>query len=37
MHRLHPQDLVVALLVIEHRGREILERILCCERTMCLG
>lgn len=37
MHRLHSQDLVVALLVIEHRGCEVIEYILGRERSVGLG
>ncbi len=36
VHRLHAQHLVVALLVIEHRRREIVEYILVRERSVSL-
>ena len=36
MHCLHTQDLVVALLVVEHGRGEVIERVLGSERAMCL-
>ena len=36
MHGLHAENLVVTLLIVEHRRGEILECILGCERSMCL-
>lgn len=37
MHRLHPQNLVVTLFVVEHGSCEIIEHILCCERSIRLN
>ena len=37
MHSLHPKDLVVALLVIEHRRREVLECALWGQRSVRLS
>lgn len=36
MHGLHAQNLVVALLVIEHGGGEVVEDILICQRPVRL-
>jgi len=36
VHCLHSQDLVVALLVVEHGGCEVIENVLGRERTVCL-
>ena len=37
MEGLHTQDLVVALLVVEHGCCEVLKRRLCCEGPVRLG
>lgn len=36
MHGLHAQYLIIALLVVEHGGREILKHIFSHERTISL-
>ena len=37
VHGLHSQDLVVALLVVEHGGRKVLKDVLGREGTICLA
>lgn len=37
MHGLHAQDLIVTLLIIEHRRRKVVEHVLVCQRSVGLG
>ncbi len=37
MHGLHPQHLIVTLLIIEHRGCKIVEHVLIRKWTVSLG
>jgi hypothetical protein len=36
MHRLHSQYLIVTLLIVEHRAREVVEHIICSQRAIRL-